>query len=88
MTTTDLREAYPGAADAVEIVDRITSKTSWSIARRLPDAIAVVQGMKDVVDCLAGRKLLSDDQQAIFAVRHQFDHPHFRAYILAKLGAM
>lgn len=83
-----LREAYPGAADAVALHELIFN---WQFITSNPrnTVDSVLKSLLKSAD-LAIENAPSDptNPQSIAYIRPQMDHPDFARYLRAKLGAL
>ena len=85
MTTDELRAAYPGAPDAVELHE-IDMDDFWPRARASgmsPAAVAIMMA-REVGDTVTGTKL----SRPGIPLRPQMEHPDFLRYVTAKMGGM
>ena len=84
MTIEEIRAAYPGAADAVEMGEGIPPDL-WEFARLRRWSV------RDVVElCAKGppNRAAVKPGTDVPAVIEQIRHPHFARYVAGKLGAM
>jgi hypothetical protein len=87
---TSLREAYPGAADAVEFHESdIRAEQCFEKARlRNISPEELLARMKMVADQILDGPPESLIGQKLVIARLQMDHPDFMRYLAAKLGLM